>query len=109
MVVFSLTGWSPLVRAEFLVFRVTQVPAVSVIRISPTGLSPAAALLSRRFGYLPVLTTVAGPTTPDDALQRLRFGLVRVRSPLLAQSLLFSFPPGNEMFQFPGFAPFSER
>ena len=30
---------------------------------------------------------------------------MRVRSPLLAQSLLFSFPPGNEMFQFPGFAP----
>ena len=46
-----------------------------------------------------------GPTTPDDALQRLRFGLMRVRSPLLAQSLLLSFPPGNEMFQFPGFAP----
>ena len=36
--------------------------------------------------------------------RQLRFGLLRVRSPLLAQSLLFSFPPGNEMFQFPGFA-----
>ena len=32
-------------------------------------------------------------------------GLVRVRSPLLAESLLMSFPPGTEMFQFPGFAP----
>ena len=31
-------------------------------------------------------------------------GLVRVRSPLLAESLLMSFPPGTEMFQFPGFA-----
>jgi hypothetical protein len=30
--------------------------------------------------------------------------LVRVRSPLLAESLLMSFPPGTEMFQFPGFA-----
>ena len=30
------------------------------------------------------------------------FGLVRVRSPLLTESLLLSFPPGNEMFQFPG-------
>ena len=29
---------------------------------------------------------------------------MRVRSPLLAQSLLLSIPPGNEMFQFPGFA-----
>ena len=31
-------------------------------------------------------------------------GLVRVRSPLLAESLLMSFPPGTEMFQFPGLA-----
>jgi hypothetical protein len=33
------------------------------------------------------------------------FGLVRFRSPLLTESLLLSSPPGNEMFQFPGFAP----
>ena len=32
------------------------------------------------------------------------FRLFPVRSPLLRESLLFSFPPGNEMFQFPGFA-----
>jgi hypothetical protein len=31
-------------------------------------------------------------------------GLVRFRSPLLAESLLMSVPPGTEMFQFPGFA-----
>ena len=31
-------------------------------------------------------------------------GLVRFRSPLLAESRLMSFPPGTEMFQFPGFA-----
>ena len=31
-------------------------------------------------------------------------GLFRFRSPLLAESLLMSFPPGTEMFQFPGFA-----
>ena len=31
-------------------------------------------------------------------------GLVRFRSPLLAESLLMSFPPGTEMFQFPGLA-----
>ena len=30
------------------------------------------------------------------------FGLLRVRSPLLAESFLFSFPPGTKMFQFPG-------
>ena len=32
-------------------------------------------------------------------------GLVRVRSPLLTESLLMSFPPATEMFQFAGFAP----
>ena len=31
-------------------------------------------------------------------------GLVRFRSPLLAESRLMSVPPGTEMFQFPGFA-----
>ncbi len=46
-----------------------------------------------------------GPSTPRVASPRPRFGLLRFRSPLLPQSLLFSLPPGTEMFQFPGFAP----
>src|SRR5687768_11641661 len=33
-----------------------------------------------------------------------RFRLVRVRSPLLTKSLLFSFPSGTEMVHFPEFA-----
>ena len=33
-----------------------------------------------------------------------RFRLFPVRSPLLGESLLMSFPPGTEMFQFPGLA-----
>jgi len=37
-------------------------------------------------------------------LTRRRFGLVRVRSPLLPESLLFSFPVGTEMVHFPTFA-----
>ena len=32
------------------------------------------------------------------------FGLFQFRSPLLSESLLFSFPPGTKMFQFPGFS-----
>ena len=35
-----------------------------------------------------------------------RFGLIPVRSPLLGESLLISFPEGTEMFQFPSFASF---
>ena len=50
-------------------------------------------------------TSGAGPTTPGGASPHPRFGLLRVRSPLLAESLLFSFPAGTEMFQFPAFAP----
>jgi hypothetical protein len=34
-----------------------------------------------------------------------RFGLFRVRSPLLTESRLFSLPVGNEMFHFPTFPP----
>ena len=34
-------------------------------------------------------------------------GLVRFRSPLLAESRLMSFPPATEMFQFAGFASLS--
>ena len=39
------------------------------------------------------------PYNPD--MQARRFGLFRVRSPLLAESLLFSFPAGTEMVHFP--------
>jgi hypothetical protein len=54
------------------------------------------------------------PAFPDhSAYIRQATGLIRFRSPLLAESLLMSFPPGTEMFQFPGFASstyvFSER
>ena len=46
--VFSLTGWSRRIRAEFLVFRVTQDTAMLQLA-SHTGLSPSTVLLSRRF------------------------------------------------------------
>ena len=82
--------------------------------------SGAGSLIRRIFGYRPftfcggafqhlllifACRFIDGPSTPADALPHRRFGLLRVRSPLLAQSLLFSLPPGTEMFQFPGFAP----
>ena len=46
----------------------------------------------------------AGPSTPDAASPRPRFGLLPVRSPLLGESLLLSSPAGTKMFQFPAFA-----
>src|SRR5437588_11368473 len=45
------------------------------------------------------------PNRPyNPGVQALRFGLFRVRSPLLAESLLFSLPGGTEMVHFPPFA-----
>ena len=50
-----------------------------------------------------------GPTTPHmqrlSAITHMWFGLFRVRSPLLTESRLFSFPVGTEMFHFPTFPP----
>ena len=50
-------------------------------------------------GHSPVLHRT-GPTTPPCTHDGL--GYIRVRSPLLAESLLFSVPPGTEMVHFPG-------
>jgi hypothetical protein len=49
--------------------------------------------------------TFYGRTFQTVPLERKRlYGLVRVRSPLLTESRLISFPPGTEMFQFSGLA-----
>ena len=82
--VFRLGGWSPHVQTGFHVSRLTQGP-MQPLRIR--GCHPL------------------WPDFPDrSALTAQATGLIRVRSPLLAESLLMSFPPGTEMFQFPGFA-----
>ena len=68
-VVFSLTGWSPPVPAEFLVLRGTQVPPDLRFSISRTGLSPAVATLSCVFRYRSssVLSAVLQPrASPQD-------------------------------------------
>ena len=62
-VVFSLAGWSPLIPAEFLVLRGTQVPPDLNFSISRTGLSPCLATLSCVFRYasLSIPSTVLQP------------------------------------------------
>ena len=54
-------------------------------------------------------TTTSIPTTPRTqplpGITRPRFSLIRFRSPLLTESLLFSLPAGTEMFHFPAFPP----
>ena len=73
--------------------RISRVPPYSSTAghfLRPTGLSPALAGLS-----IP-LRSFSMPRNPS--------GLLPFRSPLLRESRLISFPPGTEMFQFPGFA-----
>ena len=58
-----------------------------------TGLSPSMAYLSRYFHFR-IYYSFGSPTTPYLPKQ-IWFGLFPVRSPLLRESLLFSFPPGT--------------
>ena len=61
--VFSLAGWSRLIRAGLLVSRVTQDTTGPKVA-SHKGLSPAVAELSRTFRSLPYVPC-RGPTTPQ--------------------------------------------
>ena len=65
----------------------------------PTNLVTLAGTATSRAGALQPLVRNAWPLT------RTRFGLIPFRSPLLGESRLISFPPGTEMFQFPGLPP----
>jgi hypothetical protein len=82
--VLSLGGWSPHVQTGFHVSRPTQGHKC----------------------FLPVqdyhLLWCDFPDT--SGYYTYATGLVRVRSPLLAESRLISFPPATEMFHFAGFA-----
>ena len=86
--------------------RGTQVPAVSLSG-SGTGLSPALAKLS---SFLPLPTQESrSPALLPRTNESARFGLFPLRSPLLRESRLISFPSGTEMFHFPEFANLSVR
>ena len=83
--VFSLGGWSPHVQTRFHVPRLTHFSSRQPFRIQ---------------GY-----HLLWPDFPDRFPRTgATFGLVPVRSSLLRESRLISFPPGTEIFQFPGFA-----
>ena len=81
--------------------------------ISSTGFSPSPISHSKLFLYNLTLTSKtrqnlqACPTTPTmqplPGITHDWFSLIRVRSPLLPESLLFSLPVGTEMFHFPTF------
>ena len=95
--VFRLGGWAPQVQTGFHVSRLTQeiagraqgsrVRGFHRLRPAFPGRSPSVAFV------------VSRSYNPQG--QAPGFGLFRVRSPLLAESRLISFPRGTEMFHFP--------
>ena len=85
--------------------------------LTSTGLSPSTAAAFQpaststlvSYSVLSRQTQLNGPTTPHaqplPGITCAWFSLIRFRSPLLSESLLFSLPVGTEMFHFPTFPP----
>ena len=106
--VFSLGGWSPLIHTGFPVSGITRVPHPAGDRGFAYG---ALTLCGRPVRAVPLphpFVTAAGGAWPPDARSRdpacsnaqvlwrcTGLGCIRVRSPLLAESRLISFPPGT--------------
>ena len=99
--VFSLGGWAPRIRTGFHVSRPTWDAARAWVGFG----YGAFALFGRMFQSVPLPTVSPTSRSRNPGGQAPRFGLFRVRSPLLAKSLLFSSPRGTEMFHFPGCRP----
>ena len=100
--VFSLTRWSARIHTAFHVCRVTQELPRAALDFDHGGFT----LSAGAFHLLDLSSTVPrrGPTTPEASL---RFGLLRFRSPLLTQSILFLFLRLLRCFTSAGFACFS--
>jgi hypothetical protein len=114
--VFRLNRWSCQIHTEFQGFRVTWGNATEPSSYVYGGIT----LYAGTFQSTSTSTTVSysasmrqhepgGPTTPTQqplpGITLNRFSLIRFRSPLLSESLLFSLPEGTEMFHFPSFPP----
>ena len=110
--VFRLTRWSWRIHTGFLGPRDTWDPPRTSAAFRLRGWHPLRLAFQhhssiQQLSTWPSAEDRRSPTTPT--MQRLpaithdRFSLIRVRSPLLTESLLFSLPVGTEMFHFPTF------
>ena len=92
MVVFSLRRWSSFLPSGFLVSRRTPDSCSRWTNFSSTGILPSSSDLSRS---LRLSLPFAFRKSLPDTYFYMSFGLLRFRSPLLSESFLLSFPPGN--------------
>ena len=117
--VFSLTTWSWQIQTEFHVVRPTwEINSMRYIifgygTITLYGLNFPEQILLIIYFWLIEKTAIFSNLYPLHHLAKLTgmtlkwFRLFPFRSPLLRESLLFSFPEGTEMFHFPSLSPFS--
>ena len=99
--VFRLGGWAPRIRTGFHVSRPTWDPTRPQPPFRVRGFHP----LWPDFPDRSAMELDATSWSRNPGKHAFRFGLIRFRSPLLAESLLMSSPPGTEMFHFPGCRP----
>jgi hypothetical protein len=115
-VVFRLARWSWRIRTGFLGPRATWDPLPAAPCILSTGPTPSPVRYSNLFDYARAPTAPVrqnrygksrypGHATPAGYHTWHGLAFVRVRSPLLTESLLSSLPAGTEMFHFPAFPP----
>ena len=112
--VFSLGRWSSQIPTGFHVSRGTRVPsrsrspfAYGAFTLSGRAfqlLLPDDRLITPWWVCNPTPMVPRPPRCNGCSLTQRGFRLVPFRSPLLGESRLISFPPGTEMFQFPGLA-----
>ena len=100
-VVFSLGGWSPLIHAGFLESRATRDHSHSYALRFAYGALTLSGQPSQTV-RLHNASERAQPSCVPRPQPHGWFRLLPFRSPLLRESRLISFPPGTEMFHFPG-------
>ena len=104
--VFSLTRWFWQIHTGPHVPRATQELPHAVLDFAYRTIT----FYGQAFQNVQLSSTVATRVLqPQRRRNDNWFGLLPFRSPLLRESLWFSFPPGTEMFHFPGFAAYAQR
>ena len=99
-VVFSLTGWSPLIHTGFLVSCLTLDHTLPSFVFHIRDFHSLWCAFPKHF-YYTLSWNLSHVLTPDSDCS-LRFGLLRFRSPLLTESLRFLFLRVLRCFSSPG-------